>query len=72
MSGGVSVRGGKCPGGICPWSKCPGGKCPVFFCPVTVKNIQNTGVETLVSMTTKIIELLIFQKMTKHVLDVIS
>ena len=32
---------------------------------------HNTGDETLVSMTTKIIELLIFQKMTKHVLDVI-
>ena len=40
--------------------------------PIYVKNSHNTSDETLVSMTTKIIELLIFQKMTKYVLDVIS
>ena len=37
--------------------------------PISVKNSHDTGDETLVSMTTKMIELLIFQKMTKHVLD---
>ena len=40
--------------------------------PSYLKNSYNTGDETLVSLATKMIELLIFQKMTKHVLDVIS
>ena len=38
---------------------------------IDFQNSHDTGYDTLVSMTTKRIELLIGQKMTKHVLNVI-